>query len=43
MIEVLKTAEFDLWLDALRDHLGKAKVLVRIQRLAIGNPARLLR
>ena len=38
MAEVKKTAEFDKWLDGLRDTRAKAKVLVRIQRLAGGNP-----
>jgi putative addiction module killer protein len=38
MAEIRKTAEFDKWLDGLRDTRAKAKVLVRIQRLAGGNP-----
>ena len=38
MPEIRKTAEFDKWLDGLRDTKAKAKVLVRIQRLAGGNP-----
>ena len=38
MAEIKKTAEFDKWLDGLRDSRAKAKVLVRIQRLAGGNP-----
>lgn len=38
MAEIRKTAEFDKWLDGLRDTRAKAKVLVRIQRLAAGNP-----
>jgi putative addiction module killer protein len=38
MAEIKKTAEFDKWLDGLRDTKAKAKVLVRIQRLAGGNP-----
>ena len=29
---------FDRWLKRLRDARAKAKVLVRIQRLALGNP-----
>lgn len=37
MAEIRKTAEFDKWLDGLRDTRAKAKVLVRIQRLAGGN------
>jgi len=38
MAEIRKTAEFDKWLNGLRDTRAKAKVLVRIQRLAGGNP-----
>jgi putative addiction module killer protein len=38
MAEIKKTAEFDKWLDGLRDTRAKAKVLVRIQRLGGGNP-----
>jgi putative addiction module killer protein len=38
MPEIKKTAEFDKWLDDLRDTRARAKVLVRIQRLAGGNP-----
>ena len=38
MAEIKKTAEFDKWLDGLRDTRAQAKVLVRIQRLAGGNP-----
>ena len=38
MPEIKKSAEFDKWLDGLRDTRAKAKVLVRIQRLAGGNP-----
>jgi putative addiction module killer protein len=38
MAEVRKTAEFDRWLKGLRDARGKAKVLVRTERLAQGNP-----
>jgi len=38
MILVRRTAEFDKWLKGLRDPRGKAKVVVRIERLALGNP-----
>ena len=38
MATVKRTAEFDKWLKALRDVRAKAKVLVRIDRLALGNP-----
>ena len=38
MVEVFKSGTFDVWLSGLRDRVGKAKVLVRIDRLAAGNP-----
>ena len=38
MAEVVRTAEFDKWLKALRDTKARAKVLIRIDRLALGNP-----
>ena len=38
MIEMRETEEFSDWLGALRDVRGKAKILVRIERLAKGNP-----
>lgn len=38
MIEVRKTEGFARWLDGLRDLRGRARVLVRIERLADGNP-----
>lgn len=38
MLEVRETDEFSDWLGALRDARGKAKILVRIERLAKGNP-----
>jgi len=38
MYTVRETDEFSRWLRALRDHVAKAKILVRIQRLAQGNP-----
>jgi putative addiction module killer protein len=37
-VEIRKTAAFAAWLDALRDIGGRARVLVRIERLAGGNP-----
>jgi putative addiction module killer protein len=37
MAEIKKTAEFDKWLNGLNDARGKAKILVRIERLAQGN------
>lgn len=38
MIEVRKTDAFENWLTGLRDQRGKAKILARIDRLALGNP-----
>lgn len=37
MIEIRKTEHFANWLDNLRDIEAKARVLVRIERLASGN------
>ena len=37
MIEIRKTEHFANWLDNLRDVQAKARVLVRIERLASGN------
>lgn len=38
MIEIRKTATFAKWLDGLADLRARARVLVRIERLAGGNP-----
>ncbi len=38
MIEIFKTDVFAKWLDGLDDIRARAKVLVRIERLAAGNP-----
>ena len=38
MLAIKETEEFSNWLAALRDGVAKAKILVRIQRLANGNP-----
>jgi len=38
MIEVRKTETFAKWLDKLQDIRARARVLVRIERLAAGNP-----
>ncbi len=37
MIEIRKTETFARWLDDLRDTQGRAKVQVRLERLALGN------
>jgi len=38
MIEIRKTAAFAQWLDELRDIKARARVQIRIERLAAGNP-----
>jgi putative addiction module killer protein len=38
MIEIRKTEIFAKWLDGLRDIRGRARILARIERLAMGNP-----
>lgn len=38
VVDVLKTAEFDIWLSSLRDRRAVGRITVRIDRLAGGNP-----
>jgi len=38
MIEIRKTEIFAKWLDGLHDIHARARILVRIERLAAGNP-----
>lgn len=38
MVEVVTSATFDRWLRKLKDRRAAARVLVRIDRLAAGNP-----
>ena len=38
MIEVLKTDEFDTWIQKLGDQKAVAKIASRIERLGSGNP-----
>lgn len=38
MTEIRKTEVFAKWIDGLRDVRAKARILVRIERLASGNP-----
>ena len=38
MIEIRKTEVFAKWLDGLRDIRARARIMVRIERLAAGNP-----
>jgi putative addiction module killer protein len=37
MIEIRKTENYVDWIDNLRDHQARARVLARIERLALGN------
>jgi len=38
MIEIRKTDIFARWIDGLDDIRARARILVRIERLAVGNP-----
>lgn len=38
MVRVIRSATFDRWLRNLKDQRAAARVLVRINRLAAGNP-----
>ena len=38
MIEIRKTDTFAKWIDSLRDIKARARILVRIERLSLGNP-----
>ena len=38
MIEIRKTETYAKWLDGLRDIHARARILVRVERLAAGNP-----
>lgn len=38
MIEICKTETFSKWIDGLQDIRARAHILVRIERLAAGNP-----
>ena len=37
-MRVEKTEEYREWLDALKDRAGRARILVRVDRLIQGNP-----
>jgi len=37
MIEIRKTDTFAKWIDSLRDIKARARILVRIERLLLGN------
>jgi putative addiction module killer protein len=38
MLEIRKTELFAKWIDGLKDVRARARILVRIERLAAGNP-----
>jgi putative addiction module killer protein len=38
MIEIRKTAVFETWFSHLRDRQARARISIRIDRLALGNP-----
>ena len=38
MIEIRETERFSEWLKGLRDQVARARIAVRIRRLAFGNP-----
>lgn len=38
MIEIRKTDNFAKWIDGLQDIRARARILVRIERLKVGNP-----
>ena len=38
MVDIRQSSTFDTWLNGLRDVAARARILVRIDRLAAGNP-----
>lgn len=38
MVRISQTATFARWFSGLRDPLARARIMVRIDRLALGNP-----
>jgi putative addiction module killer protein len=38
MIEVRQTENYSQWFNALRDRQAKARIVIRIRRLSLGNP-----
>jgi putative addiction module killer protein len=38
VVEIVRSTTFDEWLARLKDARGRARILVRIDRLALGNP-----
>jgi putative addiction module killer protein len=38
MLEIIKSSVFDAWLNGLRDVRANARIISRLDRLALGNP-----
>lgn len=38
MLEIRKTDDYVAWIDGLSDQTGRARILARVERLAVGNP-----
>ena len=38
MLEIRKTDIYEVWIDNLWDSQGRSRILVRVERLAAGNP-----
>ncbi|MCI0332447.1 MAG: type II toxin-antitoxin system RelE/ParE family toxin [Planctomycetes bacterium] len=38
MVEIRQTDEYARWFDKLRDRQARARILVRVRRLSLGNP-----
>jgi putative addiction module killer protein len=38
ILQVDKTDEYREWIDSLNDRTGRARILVRVERLIMGNP-----
>lgn len=38
MVELIKSATFDRWFESLKDLRARARIAVRLDRLALGNP-----
>jgi putative addiction module killer protein len=39
MFEIRQTIEYARWFERLRDRLARARILTRVRRLSLGNPA----
>jgi putative addiction module killer protein len=38
MVQIIRTEEYATWIRSLRDDRAKAKIALRVDRLALGNP-----